>query len=138
MALSSVLLLWWLAPAYLLWCLVRLELNVRKARALGVPIIRIPFDLDNYVWKVAQSLVWRALAYLWPATPWSAYPDSLRFSHENWHFLERGRPAAEFGPAWALVAPSGIHLHVADAEAIHDICVRWRDFVRPVKLFRKF
>jgi hypothetical protein len=124
-----------LVLAYVVWSLVRLEMNVHKARALKVPIIRIPFHLNNYVWVIIQPLLWAVLARM--PVSWSSYPDFVRFSHRNWHFLEKNSPNARFGPAWVLVSPGGIHLHISDADAVHAVCSRWRDFVRPVRMYRE-
>ncbi|KAI1748747.1 putative cytochrome P450 [Xylaria castorea] len=112
------------------WGLVCLEVNVRKARALGVPVVRTPFDVNGYLWMVAQPLVWKLLAFI--PVPWSSYPDFVRFSHRNWAYLENSSPTTRFGPAWALVSPGGVHLHLADPTAIEDIFSRRREFVRPV------
>ncbi|KAI1211127.1 putative cytochrome P450 [Annulohypoxylon truncatum] len=120
--------------AYFGWSVARLEVNVRKARAIGVPVVRIPFDLNNYVWVIAQPLVWAAIACV--PIPWSSYPDFVRFSHRNWHFLEKNSPNSRFGAVWALVSPGGVHLHIADADAIQEICTRWRDFPRPTQMYR--
>ncbi|KAI1098024.1 putative cytochrome P450 [Jackrogersella minutella] len=127
------LLLGWIL-VYFIWSLFRLEVNIRKARAFGVPIVRIPFDLNNYVWVIGQPLVWKILSYV--PVPWSSYPDFVRFSHRNWHFLEKSSPSSRFGPVWALVSPGGVHLHISDADAIQDICSRWRDFPRPVQMYQ--
>lgn len=122
--------------AYLCWNIICLECNVRKVRALGIHAIRIPFDVNNYVWVFTQPLLWNLLSHL--PVPWSSWPDFVRFSHRNWHFLEKSSPATRFGSVWATVSPSGIHLYVADADSMVEISSRWRDFVRPVEMYRKY
>lgn len=124
------------AVGVLAWNIVHLEINTRKARTLNVPIVRIPFDLNNYVWVIIQPLVWAVLAYV--PVPWGSYPDFVRFSHRNWHFIEKSSPTARFGPVWALVSPGGVHLYVSDADAIDNICSRWRDFSRPIQMYRTY
>lgn len=124
-----------LTLVYLIWNGICLEFNVRKARALNIHVIRIPFDVNNYAWVFAQPLLWRILAYA--PIAWSSYPDCVRFSHRNWHFLEKDNPAKRFGSVWATVSSAGIHLYVADADSIQDVCSRWRDFVRPVEMYRR-
>ncbi|KAI8948537.1 putative cytochrome P450 [Xylaria longipes] len=118
------------ALAYLVWTLVCLELNVRKARALQIPVVRSPVSAESNLWVIIQPLVWKILDNC-VAIPWSSYPDFVRFSHRNWHFLEKSRPTERFGSAWALASPAGISLHVADPDAITEIYSRWKDFVRP-------
>ncbi|CAJ2512846.1 Uu.00g009650.m01.CDS01 [Anthostomella pinea] len=126
--LSSVL-------GYLVWTVVCLEANVRKARALQVPVVRIPFSAESNTLVIFQPVVWAALSRCLPSIPWSSYPDFVRFSHRNWHFLEKSRPTERFGPVWVLVSPAGISLHVADPDAIVEIYSRWRAFVRPVQKY---
>ncbi|KAI1173443.1 putative cytochrome P450 [Nemania sp. FL0916] len=125
-----ILLLLSSALAYLIWTTVCLELNVRKARALQVPVVRIPISAESNLWVIIQPLVWKILD-ICVGIPWGSYPDFVRFSHRNWHFLEKSRPTERFGPVWALVSPAGISLHVADPDAIVEIYSRWKDFVRP-------
>ncbi|KAK8124366.1 cytochrome P450 monooxygenase [Apiospora kogelbergensis] len=102
--------------AYVAWSAVCLEINVRKARALKIPIVRIPFSMNNNVWMVVQPLVWKVLKCLLPSIPLELL----------------SRFCALFGPVWALVSPGGIHMHFSDPDAIQDILSRWRDFVRPI------
>ncbi|KAK3317335.1 putative cytochrome P450 [Cercophora scortea] len=125
-----------LTAAYIAWNAIRLELNVCRARALKVPIVRIPFDVNNNVWVIIQPLVWKLLARLLPNTPWSSYPDVVRFSHRNWYFTEKSDTAERFGRVWALVSPGNVHLQVSDPDVIRDMCSRWRDFSRPVQIYK--
>jgi hypothetical protein len=123
------------ALSYILWTLFHLETNARKARALKIPIVRIPFDVNNNLWVILQPIIWKLLSLL--PIPWTSYPNFIRFSHRNWHFLEKSSPRASFGEVWALVSPGGVHLHLADPEAIQEVFSRWRDFVRPIKKYRE-
>lgn len=120
---------------YCIWSLACLEINMRKARAFKVPLIRTPFGANNYIWVILQPIVWHVLNRL--SIPWSSCPDFIRFSHRNWHFLEKSNPTACFGPVWALVSPAGMSLHFSDPDAIEEIYSRWRDFVRPIHKYRK-
>lgn len=124
-----------IALIYVSWTLTCLETNVRRARALSVPVVRTPLDPNGYLWVVVQPLVWKLLAFI--PIRWGSYPDMIRFSHRNWQFLEKSSPTARYGPVWALVSPGGIHLHFADPAAIEDIFSRWREFVRPVYKYGK-
>ncbi|CAG8959242.1 hypothetical protein HYFRA_00012600 [Hymenoscyphus fraxineus] len=120
--------------SYSMWILFCLEYNVRKARNLKIPVVRIPIHVNSILWVIVQPLLWTSLALL--PIPWSSYPDFVRFSHRNWHFLEKSGPTQRFGPIWALVSPAGIHLHFSDPDAIQAIFSRWRDFVRPVEKYQ--
>lgn len=123
------------ALTYVGWAILCLEVNVRKARALHIPIARTPFDVNGYFWVIVQPLVWKFLSFL--PIPWASYPDIVRFSHRNWNFLEKSDPTKRFGPVWALVSPGGVHLYVADPDAIEDIFSLWKDFVRPLHKYRE-
>ncbi|KUJ19296.1 putative cytochrome P450 [Mollisia scopiformis] len=129
-----VLLFLGLALAYLIWTLLCLEANARKARAMKVHVVRIPFDVNNNLWVIIQPLLWKLLSHL--PVQWRSYPDFVRFSHRNWHFLEKSSPTERFGEVWALVSPGGVHLHVSHPDAIQEIFSRWRDFVRPIKKYQ--
>ncbi|KAI5866716.1 putative cytochrome P450 [Durotheca rogersii] len=129
MPVSSWLLL--SALAYLVWTLICLEANARKARSLQVPVVRIPFSTGSNIWVLIQPLVWTILGWCVPIR-WSSYPDFVRFSHRNWQFLEKSSPTERFGPVWALVSPAGIGLYVTDPDTAEEIFSRWKDFVRPV------
>ncbi|EED23502.1 cytochrome P450, putative [Talaromyces stipitatus ATCC 10500] len=122
------------ALGYVIWTLFRLESNFQKVRCMKVPILRIPIDPNSILWVIFQPLVWKLLGFL--PIPWSSYPDFVRFSHRNWHFLEKSSPGRRFGAVWALVSPGGIHLHFSDPDAIQEILSRWRDFVRPVEKYQ--
>lgn len=124
-----------LGVAYILWSLACLEVNVRKARVLGVPVVRVPFGGDSLMWLIFQPLLWAVLDRT--PIPWASYPDFIRFSRRNWHFLEKSKPTARFGTVWALVSPTSISLHFSDPDDIEEIYSRWRNFVRPVHKYRK-
>lgn len=121
--------------AYSVWTLACLELNVRKARALRVPIVRTPFGGNNYLWVILQPFLWAILDLL--PIPWASYPDFVRFSHRNWQFLEKSHPTESFGSVWVLVSPAGTSLHFSDPDTIEEIYSRWRDFIRPVQKYSK-
>lgn len=50
-----------LALTYLAWSMLCLEINIRKARALNVPVVRLPIDPVNFLWVFLQSHVWGIL-----------------------------------------------------------------------------
>ncbi|KAK2593190.1 hypothetical protein QQS21_009119 [Conoideocrella luteorostrata] len=120
--------------AYVVWTLVCLESNVRKARAIGVPVIRLPVDTGNVLWMTLQPLIWNVLDRL--PISWYSFPDFVRFSRRGWHFSDRSRTHVKLGPVWALVTPAAIQLHFADADAIREIFDRKEDFVRPIKEYK--
>ncbi|KID72296.1 Cytochrome P450, partial [Metarhizium brunneum ARSEF 3297] len=93
---------------------------MHRARALDVPIVRIPFGVNSYTWAILQPFVWNLLNFL--PVPWSSYPDFP--------------PYRNSGAGLVLVSPEEISLHIADPDMIGEIFARWRDFVRPVQKYR--
>ncbi|KAK7745048.1 hypothetical protein SLS53_003283 [Cytospora paraplurivora] len=93
------------ALAYLIWTIVCLEINVHKARALDVPVVRIPVDPVNFsnsavrlgpVWALATPVTF----YLQIAEPdgigelFSRRSDSIRpVKNYRWDDWERHRKA---------------------------------------------
>ncbi|KAI1320989.1 cytochrome P450 [Xylariaceae sp. FL0255] len=120
--------------AYLAWTLVCLEINVREARKIGIPYIRLPIDSNNVPWTIFQPFVWNLLDSL--PFAWTSYPYFVRYSRRGWHFSDRSDTHVRLGPVWALVTPVAIYLHIADPDAIGDIFSRRADFVRPIKEYK--
>ncbi|ROW18393.1 hypothetical protein VPNG_00168 [Cytospora leucostoma] len=128
------------ALAYLIWSIVCLEINVHKARALNVPVVRVPVDPVNFLWVFLQSHVWGLLDRL--PIQWSSYPDFIRFTYRGWHFREKSNSAVRLGPVWALVTPVTFYLQVAEPHAIELLevygpCIStagWDDWARHRKV----
>ncbi|KAM0809428.1 hypothetical protein AB5N19_09771 [Seiridium cardinale] len=118
-----------LAVAYSVWSFVCLEANVRKARSLGLPVVRLPIDANNVFWILLQPHVWNILDRL--PFSWRSYPRFVRYARRGWYFDERADAHVHLGPTWALVSPVCINVHVADPNAIQDIVTRRGDFQRP-------
>lgn len=123
------------ALAYIVWTFACLESNVRKARNLKVPIVRLPIDSNNVFWILLQPYVWKFLSCL--PFSWSSYPRFLRYSRRGWYFAERAEAHVHLGPVWALVSPMAINLHFADPDTIRDILTRRGDFQRLTKELSK-
>lgn len=115
--------------AYAGWTLVCLEANVRQARRLGVPVVRLPVDVNNLLWILVQPHVWKVLDRL--PVPWSAYPTCVRYARRGWYMPARAEAHVRLGPVWALATPVQICVHVADPDAILDMVTRRGDFQRP-------
>ncbi|KAI0970502.1 cytochrome P450 [Xylaria arbuscula] len=111
-----------LTVAYIIWTAATLELNARKAGAIGVPCIRIPIDTNSVLWQAFEPWIWSALDRL-PFT-WSSYPDFVRYSRRGWQYTDKYEAYARLGPVWALVTPVTMYLHVADPNAIGEIFAR--------------
>ncbi|KAI0968467.1 cytochrome P450 [Xylaria arbuscula] len=116
--------------AYIIWTIACLEANVRKARPLTVPIVRLPIDSNNVLWILLQSHVWKVLDRL--PIHWSSYPRFVRLSRREWFFAERATIHEQIGPVWALVSPVAVNIHFADPDTIRDIVTRRGDFQRPI------
>lgn len=117
--------------AYLGWSLICMEINVRKARTMHIPVVRLPIDVTNVFWLTLQPSFFAFIDRL--PFDWFSYPDFIRFSRRDWQFREKAKPAVRLGPVWALVTPVTIYIQVTDPEAIRQIFARPHNFVRPVK-----
>lgn len=51
---------------------------MRKAQVLGMPFVRIPFRVQDYVSVTFQPLIWTLLERV--PVPWSSYPEFVRLS----------------------------------------------------------
>ena len=110
-----------------------MELNIRRARSMGIPLIRIPIDPMNVLWLVLEPHLFRVLHRL----PIS-YGAFGYYSRRGWHFRDKAESHLRYGPAWAIVTPRGIYLHIADPDAINDVFARRADFMRPLQLYSKW
>ncbi|KAH8891773.1 cytochrome P450 [Thozetella sp. PMI_491] len=119
---------------YGLWTVYCLESNVRRARALGVPIVRCPVDHNNLGWMIIQPFVWKVVDAL--PIQWKSLPISIRITRRGWHFMEKSDLHVQMGPVWAMVTPVIILLHFADPAAISEIMTRRKDFNRPIKEYK--
>ncbi|KAI0431599.1 cytochrome P450 [Xylaria sp. FL1042] len=116
------------------WTAATLQLNLRKARVLGVPCISIPIDSNNVLWAAFQPCVWSILDRL--PLSWSSYPDFIRYSRRGWQFTDRSETHFHLGPVWALVSPVTMYLHISDPKAISEIFARRVDFIKPVEEYK--
>lgn len=110
-----------------------MEINVRRARTMGIALVRIPIDPMNVLWLVLQPLLFRVLDRL----PIS-YGTFGYYSRRGWHFKDKAESHLKYGPAWAIVTPREIYLHVADPDAINDVFARRADFMRPLQLYSEW
>lgn len=116
--------------AYVSWSLACLEINARKALALGIPIVRLPIDVNNIFWILLQPHVWKVLDCL--PFPWASYPRVVRYLRRGWYIPDKAESHVQLGPVWALVTPVAFDVHVAEPDAILEILTRRGDFQRPI------
>ena len=119
-----------LGLAWLSYSALTLGNNYRRARAMKVPLIRIPVSPLNTFWIVIAPLVFWILDRL-------PFPDGNfnRYARYGWHFRDKAASHVQMGDAWAIVTPRETLLHICNAEAINDIFARRPDFVRPVQMY---
>ena len=116
---------------WLTWSIFTMEMNHRRASAMGIPLVRLFVDPLNIPWMALEPLIWRLLNVL---------PFELRhfrrYARRGWHFFDKANSHIQYGPVWALVTPRDIYVYVADPDAIHDIFRRRNDFRRPTKMYK--
>jgi hypothetical protein len=77
------LLLLGVCAAYLVWSLVALEINYRRASTMGIPLVRLPIDPLNLPWLILEPLIWRLLDCL----PFDCGTFG-RYARRGWHFSD--------------------------------------------------
>lgn len=109
-----------------------MEINYRRASAMGIPLVRLAVDPLNLIWLLLEPTLWRLLDYL---SLTQFFGDFAIYSRRGWHFKEKARSHVKFGPVWALVTPCDIYVNCADPGAIHEIFTRRGEFLRPSKMY---
>lgn len=107
-----------------------MEANYRRARSMGIPLIRLPVNPQNLIWLMVKTPIWRLVDHL--PVDWGS---SGRYSRRGWYFRNKADTHLRLGPVWALVTPQDVYIHVADPNAIHDLLMRRGDFRRPSKMY---
>ncbi|KAF1949760.1 cytochrome P450 monooxygenase [Byssothecium circinans] len=118
------------AAAYLVWSLICLETNYRRAKSMGIPLIRLPIDPLNILFQVFESQVWGILDRL-PVK--AILPQWTTYARRGWFFEDKADTALRLGKIWGLVTPVGILVQLTDPEAIDDVLSRRMDFQRPTE-----
>jgi hypothetical protein len=122
-----------LVVTYTLWSIICMERNHRRARPMGIPLIRVPVDPMNIVWLVLEPPLFRVLDRL----PFN-YGSFGRYSRRGWHFHDKAYSHLDHGPAWAIVTPCEVYVHVCDPDAINSVFARRADFMRPNRLYSEY
>ena len=105
--------------------------NLRRAHALGIPVISVPVSPMNILWIVVEPVVFRILDSL----PFSI--GSFKYARRGWHFADKARTHEQLGDVFVLTTPRETFLHVCHPDAINEIFDRRQDFIRPVELYSK-
>ena len=121
-----------LGLVYLAWSYIAMEINHRRASAMGIPLVRLFIDPLNIPWIIFEPTVWRLLDLL--PFRWGTFEH---YSRRGWHFHDKAKSHVRYGPIWALVTPRDIYVYVADPDAIREIFDRRGDFLRPSKMYSK-
>lgn len=114
----------------LIWSLVALEINYRRAASMGIPLVRLPIDQLNPIWLAMGPWFWFLLDYL----PFKL-GTFIYHSRREWQFRDKAESHVRCGRIWAVVTPCDIYVYVADPHAIRDIFLRRGDFLRPPEMY---
>lgn len=117
---------------YLSWSLLAMELNYRRAKSMGIPLVRLPVDPLNIFWSVLENPTWQFLDLI--PVNWGSF---ALYSRRGWNFKDKSASHIRYGPVWAIVTPRNIWVSIADPDAINDIYKRRTDFLRPSELYSK-
>ncbi|KAI0109095.1 cytochrome P450 [Nemania sp. FL0031] len=115
--------------ANIAYTLLRLIINIRKARRTGLPYTLTPIhELEHWAYVTDPILRWYYQKYLLLGKGW---PHWARFMIKDWHYEDRGRAHREYGPLFIAVSPKGMICYVADSHAALQIVTKRRAFVKP-------
>lgn len=117
---------------YVTWSLIALEINYQRAASMKIPLVRLPIDPLNILFQVFESHIWKVIDQLPVA---SFLPTWARYARRGWYFKDKASSHLRYGPIWALVTPSDIHILVCDPEAVREVFSRRNDFIRPNKMY---
>ncbi|CAG8978602.1 hypothetical protein HYALB_00010963 [Hymenoscyphus albidus] len=120
----------------LLWVLLPLANNIRKARSTGLRYVVVPCFLYNILTaKLFKVTVLRLVDQLLPAptlSSWRILVTSL------WPLKYGHAPFKELGTDSVLVvAPGGNILYTSDAHVVSQIMSRGNDFPKPVAIYKQ-
>ncbi|ORY06229.1 putative cytochrome P450 monooxygenase [Clohesyomyces aquaticus] len=116
---------------YTSWSVICLELNYRRAKSMGIPLIRMPVDPLNIPLQVVEPHIFRIVDFF--RIP---LPKACMMMRRGWHFGVKAQFHEEMGPIWAFVTPRDIHVQVCDTAALHNVFGRRGDFVRPREFYQ--
>ena len=114
---------------WLTWWLLPYSRNVRRAKALGIPVISVPVSPMNVLWIVVEPLLFRILDSL----PFDL--GSFEYARRGWHFADKARSHEKLGEAFVVTTPRETFLHVCHPDTINEVFDRRQDFIRPVELY---
>ncbi|KAF1969837.1 cytochrome P450 [Bimuria novae-zelandiae CBS 107.79] len=117
-----------LPTTLVLWSMITLNANLKKARATGLPILVRYITPTNPLWMAFGSNLVRLARRLGIATE-----RFDRFYLFGWDANERYRVHQEFGDVFILVSPGGNWIYISDPRAAWDVLKRPRDFGRNVE-----
>lgn len=114
---------------YLIWSIIAMEINYRRASTMGIPLARLFVDPMNMTWLILEPSLWRLLDRL-PID----FGNFGHYSRRGWHFHDKATSHLKYGPIDARVTPCDVYVYCADPDAIHEIFARRGDFLRPTKM----
>jgi hypothetical protein len=118
------------ALSYWVWTLYALEQNVKKAKAIGVPFVRVQVYAMNVFWLVFEPYFCSILDFVG-----IGQGDFKRYAKRGWFWREKDQSHLQHGKVWSLCSPEDVLVNVADLKAIQEIFARRHDFIRPNHLY---
>lgn len=119
------------AVVYAGWSFVALQVNYKRASAIGIPLVRIPVDGLNVPWQVMGALVSKILDSITSHT----LPTYIRYTRRGWFWNDKAESHLRYGPVWAIVTPKSTWVQLGDPDAVHELFTRKQDFIRPYENF---
>ncbi|KAG5981021.1 hypothetical protein E4U55_003373 [Claviceps digitariae] len=121
---------------YLLYYIHRFSRNVIDGWATGLPMLVVPVDQTQALWRLWAPNNRNRLQKVLPRRLW----DRIKLTIFGWEFNEKLRPFEQFakhhenfeenkdGLSYSLVGFNGVGIWTVDPVAAHDVLLRNRDF----------
>ncbi|KAK8170658.1 cytochrome P450, partial [Phyllosticta citribraziliensis] len=112
--------------SYFLWNLIGIIKNIRKARAIGIPVVWSPVSPENPIWIICSKKVAPYIRRL-PFGDWTDY------STIDWTWNDREndfKVLRKYGKVFAHVMPGKLVIRTADPAMVHRVLSDRRAFVK--------
>lgn len=116
--------------AWLMYSFTTLAINRKRASQMNLRVVMSPVDNINTLWIATQKFLIPLIKHL----PFDL-GSFLRYNHRGWQYKDQFHMHEDFGDAWVHTTPVQNQLYIANAEAVQDIFLRRRDFLKPTYFY---
>ena len=127
--LSLLSLTGWVSLLVLIYKLVYLARNIRRAKSTNIPYTISPInEYEVWAYMTDPILRWAFKSYLMQKKGW---PRWARFMVKDWMYEDKGRAHREFGDVFSVVSPGGILCYVGNPQSALFVATQRKSFIKP-------